>query len=136
MPPFIPKIDGNYGLHNFDKEFTEISLVSPDINSNKKFKNFENFTWEDSKMVAENPNVESLKSGTELTLKQLVAAFEKSAQKEINDTYLRPLSLAGQPLTSRIGFGEAGTDPAKLKQLEALEQRRRDLESALQAAVR
>lgn len=45
-----------------------------------------------------------------------------SAQKEINDTYLRPLSLANQPLTSRIGFGEAGTDPAKLKQiLERLE---------------
>lgn len=45
-----------------------------------------------------------------------------SAQKEINETYLRPLSLAGQPLTSRIGFGEAGTDPAKLKQiLERLE---------------
>ncbi|EFW84427.1 ATP-dependent nuclease [Pseudomonas savastanoi] len=45
-----------------------------------------------------------------------------SAQKEINDTYLSPLSLAGQPLTSRIGFGEAGTDPAKLKQiLERLE---------------
>lgn len=45
-----------------------------------------------------------------------------SAQAEINDTYLRPLSLAGQPLTSRIGFGEAGTDPAKLKQiLERLE---------------
>ena len=35
-------------------------------------------------LVAENPNVESLKSGTELTLKQLVAAFEKSALKEIN----------------------------------------------------
>jgi putative ATP-dependent endonuclease of OLD family len=45
-----------------------------------------------------------------------------SAQKEINDTFLRPLSLAGQPLTSRIGFGEGGTDPAKLKQiLERLE---------------
>lgn len=45
-----------------------------------------------------------------------------SAQKEINDTYLRPLSLVGQPLTSRIGFGEGGTDPAKLKQiLERLE---------------
>lgn len=45
-----------------------------------------------------------------------------SAQTEINDTYLRPLSLAGQPLASRIGFGEAGTDPAKLKQiLERLE---------------
>ncbi|MDY1461550.1 AAA family ATPase [Pseudomonas aeruginosa] len=45
-----------------------------------------------------------------------------SAQKEINDTYLRPLSLAGQPLTSCIGFGEGGTDPAKLKQiLERLE---------------
>jgi len=45
-----------------------------------------------------------------------------SAQKEINDSFLRPLSLAGQPLTSRIGFGEGGTDPAKLKQiLERLE---------------
>ncbi|WP_122669945.1 ATP-dependent nuclease [Pseudomonas viridiflava] len=45
-----------------------------------------------------------------------------SAQNEINDSYLRPLSLAGQPLASRIGFGEAGTDPAKLKQiLERLE---------------
>lgn len=45
-----------------------------------------------------------------------------SAQKEINESYLRPLSLAGQPLTSRIGFGEGGADPAKLKQiLERLE---------------
>ncbi len=35
-------------------------------------------------LAAENPSVESLKSGTELTLKQLVAAFEKSALKEIN----------------------------------------------------
>lgn len=35
-------------------------------------------------LAAENPSVESLKSGSELTLKQLVAAFEKSGLKEIN----------------------------------------------------
>lgn len=35
-------------------------------------------------LATENPSVDSLKSGTELTLKQLVAAFEKSAMKEIN----------------------------------------------------
>jgi molecular chaperone GrpE len=35
-------------------------------------------------LATENPSVESLKSGTELTLKQLVAAFEKSALKETN----------------------------------------------------
>ena len=35
-------------------------------------------------LATENPSVESMKSGTELTLKQLVAAFEKSALKEIN----------------------------------------------------
>ena len=35
-------------------------------------------------LAAEHPSIESLKSGTELTLKQLVAAFEKSALKEIN----------------------------------------------------
>jgi molecular chaperone GrpE len=35
-------------------------------------------------LAVENPSVESLKAGSELTLKQLVAAFEKSALKEIN----------------------------------------------------
>ena len=35
-------------------------------------------------LATENPSVESLKSGTELTLKQLVAAFEKSQIKEID----------------------------------------------------
>ena len=35
-------------------------------------------------LATETPSVDSLKSGTELTLKQLVAAFEKSALKEIN----------------------------------------------------
>ena len=35
-------------------------------------------------LAAENPSIESLKSGTELTLKQLVAAFEKSKLTEIN----------------------------------------------------
>ena len=34
--------------------------------------------------VEEEPSAESLKSGTELTLKQLVSAFEKSGLKEIN----------------------------------------------------
>lgn len=36
----------------------------------------------------------------------------------------------------RASKANSGNDPAKLKQLEALEQRRRDLEAALQAAVR
>jgi molecular chaperone GrpE len=35
-------------------------------------------------LSAESPSVDSLKSGTELTLKQLVAAFEKSNLKEVN----------------------------------------------------
>ncbi|GHU29889.1 protein GrpE [Betaproteobacteria bacterium] len=35
-------------------------------------------------LVVENPSIESLKAGSELTLKQLVAAFEKSGIKEIN----------------------------------------------------
>jgi molecular chaperone GrpE len=35
-------------------------------------------------LAVENPSVESLKAGSELTLKQLVAAFEKSGLKEIN----------------------------------------------------
>jgi molecular chaperone GrpE len=35
-------------------------------------------------LAIESPSAESLKSGTELTLKQLVAAFEKSGLKDIN----------------------------------------------------
>ena len=35
-------------------------------------------------LAAENPSADSLKAGSELTLKQLVAAFEKSGLKEIN----------------------------------------------------
>ena len=35
-------------------------------------------------LSAENPSVESLKAGTELTLKQVIAAFEKSQLKEID----------------------------------------------------
>lgn len=35
-------------------------------------------------LAADTPSVESMKSGTELTLKQLVAAFEKSNLTEIN----------------------------------------------------
>ena len=35
-------------------------------------------------LAADAPSVESMKAGTELTLKQLVAAFEKSNLKEIN----------------------------------------------------
>ncbi|MGF6127851.1 putative ATP-dependent endonuclease of OLD family [Pseudomonas frederiksbergensis] len=45
-----------------------------------------------------------------------------SAEKAINETYLAPLSLSGQPLNSRISFGEGGTESARLKQiLERLE---------------
>ncbi|MDR1275738.1 MAG: nucleotide exchange factor GrpE [Candidatus Accumulibacter sp.] len=43
-------------------------------------------------LTVEAPTVESLKSGAELTLKQLAAAFEKSALKEIN-----PLGEAFNP---------------------------------------
>ncbi len=35
-------------------------------------------------LTTETPSVDSFKSGTELTLKQLVAAFEKSGLKEVN----------------------------------------------------
>jgi molecular chaperone GrpE len=35
-------------------------------------------------LAAENPSVESLRAGSELTLKQLAAAFEKSGLKEID----------------------------------------------------
>lgn len=35
-------------------------------------------------LATETPSTESLKSGTELTLKQLIAAFEKSGLKEVN----------------------------------------------------
>ncbi len=35
-------------------------------------------------LATENPSIESLKSGTELTLKQLIAAFDKSQLQEIN----------------------------------------------------
>lgn len=35
-------------------------------------------------LATETPSIDSLKSGTELTLKQLVAAFEKSGLKELN----------------------------------------------------
>lgn len=35
-------------------------------------------------LAAETPSVESMRSGTELTLKQLVAAFEKSRLTEVN----------------------------------------------------
>jgi len=45
-----------------------------------------------------------------------------SAEHAINQNYLAPLSLVGQPLTSRISFGEGGTEDARLKQiLERLE---------------
>lgn len=45
-----------------------------------------------------------------------------SAQGAINERYLAALSLAGQALTSRISFGDAGTESARLKQiLERLE---------------
>lgn len=45
-PPFVPVVDHNLGLQNFDKEFTEISLVSPDFGG-KNCRDFEGFTWED-----------------------------------------------------------------------------------------
>ncbi len=44
------------------------------------------------------------------------------AQATINERYLEPLSLAGQPLHSHLGFGDSGSETTKLKQiLERLE---------------
>jgi len=44
------------------------------------------------------------------------------AQMTINERYLEPLSLAGQPLHSHLGFGDSGSESTKLKQiLERLE---------------
>ena len=58
-------------------------------------------------LATETPSVDSLKSGTELTLKQLVAAFEKSALKEINP--------AGEPFNPNfhqaISMVEADAEP-------------------------
>lgn len=57
-------------------------------------------------------------------MRDLVRGHEaiKVAQATINDRYLEPLSLAGQPLHSRLGFGDSGSETTKLKQiLERLE---------------
>lgn len=46
----------------------------------------------------------------------------RDAQTTINERYLEPLSLAGQPLHSHLGFGDSGSESTKLKQiLERLE---------------
>ncbi|RON99666.1 hypothetical protein BK674_19770 [Pseudomonas moraviensis] len=57
-------------------------------------------------------------------MRELVRGHEtiKVAQATINDRYLEPLSLAGQPLHSHLGFGDSGSDTTKLKLiLERLE---------------
>ncbi|WP_207239203.1 ATP-dependent endonuclease [Pseudomonas sp. GW456-L15] len=57
-------------------------------------------------------------------MRELVRGHDaiKVAQSTINDRYLEPLSLAGQPLHSNLGFGDTGSETTKLKQiLERLE---------------
>lgn len=57
-------------------------------------------------------------------MRELVRGHEaiKVAQATINDRYLEPLSLAGQPLHSHLGFGDSASETTKLKQiLERLE---------------
>ncbi|WP_200625890.1 ATP-dependent nuclease [Pseudomonas sp. LAM2023] len=57
-------------------------------------------------------------------MRELVRGHQaiKVAQATINDRYLEPLSLAGQPLHSHLGFGDTGSETTKLKQiLERLE---------------
>ena len=57
-------------------------------------------------------------------MRELVRGHEaiKVAQATINDRYLEPLSLAGQPLHSHLGFGDSGSETTKLKLiLERLE---------------
>lgn len=58
-------------------------------------------------LAAETPSVESLREGTELTLKQLVAAFEKAALSEIN-----PLGAKFDPhYHQAISMVESDQDP-------------------------
>ncbi|WP_321860553.1 ATP-dependent nuclease [Pseudomonas paraveronii] len=67
-------------------------------------------------------------------MRELVRGHEaiKIAQATINDRYLEPLSLAGQPLHSNLGFGDTGSESTKLKQiLERLELGLRDKGSGL-----
>lgn len=57
-------------------------------------------------------------------MRELVRGHDaiRVAQATINDRYLEPLSLAGQPLHSNLGFGDTGSETTKLKQiLERLE---------------
>jgi molecular chaperone GrpE len=60
-------------------------------------------------LAAENPNVESLKAGSELTLKQLAAAFEKSGLKEIDPTGERFDPNFHQAISMVESEREAGT---------------------------
>lgn len=91
-PPFKPKIDANYGLNNFDKEFTEISLVSPEVDKN--FKKFEGFTWEDKVQQSE--------------------AYEKEliAHQHKHDSALQPSS------TGKINFDPIREEDADTKMIE------------------
>ena len=49
-PFFLPKIKGDLGLHNFDPEFTEITINSLDMNSGAG-KDFEGFSWNKSETL-------------------------------------------------------------------------------------
>jgi len=44
--PFVPKLDGNFGLSNFDVEFTEMTFDSADAQSvNGEVRHYSNFSW-------------------------------------------------------------------------------------------
>lgn len=54
-PPFMPKMGSQFGLQNFDKEFTDMNLISPEVQG-KIFKNLEGFSWDDGPITAHNFN--------------------------------------------------------------------------------
>jgi serum/glucocorticoid-regulated kinase 2 len=44
--PFVPKINGNFGLVNFDVEFTEMTIDSLDVSSHsEEVRHYSGFTW-------------------------------------------------------------------------------------------
>jgi len=64
-------------------------------------------------LVAENPSIESMKSGVELTLKQLVSVFERFKLSEIN-----PLGQKFDPHRHQaIGTAESDAEPNSVVQV-------------------
>ena len=73
-PFFIPKVNKNYGLHNFDAEFTELPIESLGISSDRTgpYKQFEGFTFNlDAKKVEDKADSLDSQNSTGMILEKL-----------------------------------------------------------------